>query len=112
MKKFFISMLAMLLILSMVLPAQALVSIGDYANTRFTKTFPVYSGPGEHYYRANNGKALYGGAGAVRVYGVTGNWVLMGYGLSNGDYRIGYVAKDALNAAEDLSNGMAGTAFL
>lgn len=104
MKKCFVSMLALVLILSLALPAQALVSMGDYANTRFTKTFPVYSGPGENYYRANNGKALYGGAGAVRVYGVTGNWVLMGYGLSNGDYRIGYVTRDALN----YTNGVEG----
>ncbi len=104
MKKMLVSLLAMALILTLALPAQALVSIDQYASTRFTKSFPVYSGPGEHYYRANNGKALYGGAGAVRVYGIEGDWVLMGYGLSNGDYRIGYVTKDALN----YTNGVTG----
>lgn len=104
MKKFFISMLAFALILSMAIPAQALVNMGDYATTRFTKNFPVYSGPGENYYRANSGKALYGSGGVARVYGVTGNWVLMGYGLSNGNYRIGYVSRDALN----YTNGLEG----
>lgn len=106
MKKWFVSMLAFVLILSMALPAQALVTMGNYATTRFTKTYPVYSGPGEHYYRANNGKALYGGAGSVRIYGVTGNWVLMGYGLSNGNYRIGYVEKGALNTMNGVTGNI------
>lgn len=96
MKKLSVLLLAMILLCAAVLPAQA-ATLDEYATAKFSKNYPVYSGPGENYYRANSGKALYGGGGSARVYGVTGNWVLIGYGLSNGDYRIGYIAKEALN---------------
>lgn len=55
----------------------------------------VYSGPGTHYYRANNGKATLGG-GKVKVWGTEGDWALIGYGLSNNLYRIGYIPKSVL----------------
>lgn len=64
-------------------------------SVRMQGSWPVYSGPGTYYYRANNNKATMGG-GVCQIYGVEGNWVLIGYGLSNGNYRIGYVSLDAL----------------
>lgn len=106
MKKTLVCLLTLVLLLAAVLPAQALINLDQYASARFTKSYPVYSGPGEHYYRANSGKALYGGNGVVRIYGVTGNWVLIGYGLSNGDYRIGYVKQDALNNMTSLTGSI------
>ena len=91
--------LAIALLLPLMPSAMAISSLDVYAISSFDKSYPVYSGPGKHYYRANDGKASYGG-GAVRVYGITGDWVMIGYQLSNGNYRIGYVDKDALNHAK------------
>ena len=66
-----------------------------YQELKFTGSWPVYSGPGDYYYRANNSKATMGG-GYCRVYGRENNWILIGYGLSDGRYRFGYVKQDAL----------------
>lgn len=58
-------------------------------------TYPVYSGPGSGYYRAQNNKAAVAG-GKLRVWGKIGNWALIGYGLSNNLYRIGYISTKAI----------------
>lgn len=55
----------------------------------------VYSGPGTNYHRAAGGKASVGG-GRLRVWGTVGDWAMIGYGLSNNLYRIGYVNKSIL----------------
>ena len=55
----------------------------------------VYSGPGTEYWRAANGRASVSG-GRLRVWGTIGDWALVGYGLSNNLYRIGYIEKIAL----------------
>ena len=91
---------ALLLILcfSFVTTARAAANLDHYINANFGRSYDVYSGPGRNYYRANMGKAMYGG-GAARVYGMEGDWIMIGYQLSSGDYRIGYVHKDALNTA-------------
>lgn len=60
-------------------------------------SIPVFSGPGTHYYRAASGKAAIGG-GRIRVWGTQGDWAMIGYGLSNNLYRVGYIQKSALPA--------------
>ncbi len=55
--------------------------------------FPVYTGPGEGYYRVGNATL---GGGTIRVYGQENGWALIGYGLSNGGYRIGFVSMGAI----------------
>jgi hypothetical protein len=55
----------------------------------------VYSGPGTNYHRAAGGRATVGG-GRLRLWGTTGDWAMIGYGLSNNLYRIGYVPKSML----------------
>ena len=79
--------------------ARAMATLDTYFNANFGRSYDVYSGPGRHYYRANMGKAMYGG-GSARVYGMEGDWIMMGYQTSGGDYRIGYVHKDALSTAK------------
>ncbi len=54
---------------------------------------PVYSGPYNNYWRANGGRASLGG-GRVRVWGIEGEYAMIGYGLSNNLYRIGWIHKD------------------
>ena len=92
-------LLCLALIVALLLPAaftaQALTDLSTYASGNFGRSYPVYSGPGDYYYRANSGKAAYGG-GSARIYGVTGEWIMIGYGMSDGGYRIGYISKDAL----------------
>ena len=56
-------------------------------------SYPVYTGPGPSYYRVGNATL---GGGTIRVYGREGDWALIGYGLSNGGYRIGFVEMGAI----------------
>lgn len=82
-----------------VLDVYATGSFGRKAN------LAVYTGPGFEYVRANNGKASYGG-GSCRIYGVTGDWVMIGYGLSSGDYRIGYIYRTALDSLTNVKGSI------
>ena len=89
-------MAAVVLLAGMIVPAGAESVLDTYARGRFRSVYAVYSGPGTEYVRANSGKAAYGG-GECRIYGVTENgWVMIGYGLSSGGYRIGYISGEAL----------------
>ena len=53
--------------------------------------YPVYTGPGEDYVRAGNGKALLSTKGWVQVFGWDAGWVLVQYGVSKAQMRMGYV---------------------
>lgn len=64
-------------------------------------TYAVYSGPGNGYYRANSNKASVSG-GKLRVWGKVGNWALIGYGLTNNLYRIGYISTKAIPTTVDV----------
>jgi len=69
-----------------------------YQNFSYSgKAVAVYTGPGTNYLRANSGKANLGG-GRVRVWGLDGKWALIGYGLSNNLYRVGYVPANTVPA--------------
>lgn len=70
-------------------------AIDNYQTLRLEGSQPVYSGPGSHYYQAS-GAVVSGGRS--RVYGSENGWILMGYGLSDGRYRIGWVDAAALPA--------------
>lgn len=96
MKKRIIAILTVTIVLvaSLAVPAQADYVL-DYIKTHFSQSLSVYSGPGTHYYRANNGKAMYGLDTIARVYGRENGWLMMGYELGSGDYRIGYVEGSA-----------------
>ncbi len=76
--------------------ADRLTRLNVYEKTRLNAgAHEVYSGPGTGYYRAASGKATVGG-GICRVYGAVEDWALIGYGLSAGGYRIGYVRKSVV----------------
>ena len=77
--------------------------LDSYATGNFgnKQSYAVYTGPGEEYVRANNGKAAYGG-GSARIYGMTGNWIMIGYGYGSGNYRIGYISKAALSTMNNV----------
>lgn len=97
-KRMVCALLVLCMALGAVVAAQAEnLNLRNYAKARFGHGYPVYSGPGWDYYRANEGKATYGGGGVARVYGVTGKWVLIGYQTGTGIYRLGYIEKKALD---------------
>ena len=98
---------AAVLLAGLLVPAAAESVLDVYATGSFGKkvNYAVYTGPGYEYVRANNGKASYGG-GSCRIYGVTGDWVMIGYGLSNGDYRIGYIYRTALDTLTNLKGSV------
>lgn len=106
MKKFAALALVVILVVLAAAPALALMDLNGYATARFSKSFPVYSGPGTNYFRANDGKATYGGNSTVRVFGVTGDWILMGYGMSGNKYRVGYISADALDYIYELKGDL------
>ncbi len=72
------------------------VHLPDHVTTKPNAgSWPVYTGPGPDWYRVGNATL---GGGTIRVYGQENGWVLIGYGLSNGGYRIGYVTAEAIPA--------------
>jgi len=92
MKKISALLLTILLLVVMIIPAQALTSLNDHATARISKAYAVYSGPGEHYYRANNGKALVNTSGAVYALGYDNGWMLMLYEANHANqFRVGYI---------------------
>lgn len=103
MKKRLICMaLVFCVLLSLSPSALAGATLDNHATGSFSENFAVYTGPGEYYYRANNGKASYGG-GTARIYGTDGDWLLIGYMLKDGAYRIGYIPKRALSTAGKIT---------
>ncbi len=70
----------------------------DFVKTTLNEgSWEVYTGPGPAYWR--NGSASAGNrSGTARVYGTVGEWVMIGYGLSNGKYRIGFISNAAVPA--------------
>ena len=98
-----IALMAALVVLSALLPARAggAGDLNEYAICSFSRSFPVYTGPGEEYFRVD-GNAKYG-SGSCRVWGVTGNWLLVGFLVKSGKYRVGYISADALEYAQNVS---------
>ncbi len=84
------------------LSANAGVSLDYFGTARFDRSYPVYTGPGEYYSRSNNGKATYGAGGVARIYGAVCGWLMIGYELGSGDYRIGYITDNAASTMYDL----------
>lgn len=99
--------LAAVLLIGVIPWAAAESPLDSYATGTFgdKQTFEVYTGPGKEYFRANNGKAAYGG-GTARIYGVAGDWIMIGYGLSGGGYRIGYITRDALKTMSNVKGNV------
>ena len=96
-KKWMALTLALCLLFMAIPMAQAAtrLDLDKYSVVRYDENQAVYSGPSKDYLRANNGKALLGAHGECRLYGTVGSWTLVGYQMTNGNYRIGYVPKSA-----------------
>ncbi len=66
------------------------------------KKYPVYTGPGEEYVRSGKGKATVSTNGWVQVFGLEGDWLLIQYGINEGQMRFGYISAKGLK----LENGV------
>ena len=55
------------------------------------QTIPVYTAPGYHSYRANNGKAAVNTNGAVWAAGWENGWLAVYYETNDGAIRVGYI---------------------
>ena len=103
MRKRMISLVLLVIGLCLVAAAAQAATLDNYFTCKFSYSPAVYSGPGTSYYRANNSKAQYGGGGVARVYGQENGWILIGYQLGSGDYRIGYIEGKAVNKMHSYS---------
>ena len=65
---------------------------------KFPYDHDVYLGPGTNYHHPNKSRYT---SGVARIYGTDGEWLLMGYELSNGNYRIGYIHNYTLPSSID-----------
>lgn len=57
---------------------------------------PVFTGPGEEYVRAANGKAALSTNDWVQVFGRENGWLLIQYGINDAQLRFGYIQVDDL----------------
>ncbi len=78
-----------------VLPASSQLQGKEITFTGGQK-FPVYSGPGEQYVRAANGKASVSTNDWIQVFGTEKGYVLIQYALSSDRMRFGYIDQNVL----------------
>lgn len=64
--------------------------------------YPVYSGPGEEYLRAGNGKASVSTKDWIQVFGADSGYLMIRYETSPGKHRIGYIPQEVTLNAEHL----------
>ncbi|MBE5781766.1 MAG: hypothetical protein E7329_00460 [Clostridiales bacterium] len=60
------------------------------------KKYDVYMGPGKHFGRSGNGKAVVSTNDWIQVFGEYDGWLLIQYGISEGKFRIGWIRDEAL----------------
>lgn len=65
-------------------------------------TYAVYSGPGEQYYREDDGTAYITDHNWVQVFGTDGDWVLIQYRVDGPLLRFGYIPIDAMQNPDDV----------
>ena len=67
------------------------------------KKYDVYTGPGEKFFRAADGKAAVSTNDWIQVFGVEDGWAMIQYDLTSDQMRIGWIRATALpkNAAVD-----------
>ncbi len=70
--------------------------LAEYHFSARNGKLPVYSGPGEYYYRGAKGKAYCSTNEEVYIGGWEGQWLLVSYSVDAGGMRIGYVSAQAL----------------
>ncbi len=68
-------------------------AFSSFSRQHFTpgQQLKVYTGPGAHYFRAANGKAMASTNGEIYVGGWENGWLMVMYWTNNGNIRVGYV---------------------
>lgn len=82
------------------------VVAGDYRaqDVKFTggQKYPVYLGPGETYARSGNGKGQVSTNGWIQVFGAYDGYIMIQYGISAKQMRIGWIEASALPGGTDV----------
>lgn len=60
------------------------------------RKYAVYTGPGEHYLRSANSKAVVSTNDWIQVFGRQGDWILIQYAIEKDHMRFGWISADAL----------------
>lgn len=60
------------------------------------RSYPVYTGPGEHTMRSGKGKGSVSTNDWIQVFGRLGDWIMIQYDISKDRYRIGWIEASAL----------------
>ncbi len=68
------------------------------------KKYPVYTGPGEDYARAGDGKGSVSTKGWVQSFGLEGDWLLIQYRIHEGQMRFGYISAKGLKQEGRLAD--------
>lgn len=66
------------------------------------KRYDVYMGPGKSYGRSGNGKAVVSTNDWIQVFGKYSGWLLIQYGIKEGQYRFGWIQDEALPKDEKV----------
>ena len=63
---------------------------------------PVYSGPGDFYYRGANGKAMASTNGRIYAGGWEDGWLMVMYWTNKGSVRVGFAPSDSIGQGVDM----------
>lgn len=95
----------------MSLPPDIPQTAGEYSlpqpqNIKFTsnKKYAVYSGSGENYFRAGNGKAVVSTNDWIQVFGRENGWIMIQYDITSDHMRIGWIQESALPKNANVSD--------
>lgn len=82
-------------------------NLGIFGKAHFKRSFSVYTGPGEDYFRAEfvNGWASYWWdySGVAKVWGTENGWLMIGFVVNGTRTCVGYIDASALNVADQVS---------
>ena len=85
-------------------PKRIVAGMFEAQDVQFTggQKFPVYLGPGETYAQSGNGKGQVSTNGWIQVFGEYDGYILIQYGISAKQFRVGWIEAGALPGGVDL----------
>ena len=85
-------------------PKRIIAGMFEAKDVQFTggQKFPVYLGPGETYAQSGNGKGQVSTNGWIQVFGEYDGYILIQYGISAKQFRVGWIEAGALPGGVDV----------
>ena len=87
-----------------VAPKRIIAGVFEAQDVEFTggRKYPVYLGPGEAYARSGNGKGQVSTNGWIQVFGEYDGYIMIQYGISAKQFRVGWIEAGALPEGTDV----------